>query len=110
MIAIDQDTGLTVTGIKALSCRIKRVLTTKVGSRVKRRALGNRAVERLGKNQSPSEALIVQNLSIEALTNTNNQLEGLTVEQCLASSTSTGFVVKVVGKWQGEPLKMSVNL
>ncbi|HDZ9327792.1 phage baseplate protein [Vibrio anguillarum] len=110
IVGIDQESGLTVTGLTALSCRIKRVLTTQVGSRVKRRALGNRAIERLGKNQSPSEALIVQNLSIEALTNPNNQLTGLTIEQCQATPTARGFVVSVVGKWNGEAIRTSVDV
>ncbi len=110
MIAIDQDTGLTVTGIDALKCRIKRVLTTQVTSRIKRRTFGNRAVDRLGKNQNPAEAMIIQNLSIDALTNEQNGLTGLTISQCQASTTATGFLVAVTGTWQGEPLTTSVSL
>ncbi|MDZ5515892.1 GPW/gp25 family protein [Vibrio fluvialis] len=110
MIAINQDTGLTVTGIDALTCRIKRVLTTQVTSRIKRRTFGNRAVDRLGNNQSPAEAMIIQNLSIEALSDDQNGLAGLAVSQCQAVATATGFAVAVVGTWQGEPLTMSVTL
>ena len=110
MIAIDQDTGLTVTGIDALKCRIKRVLTTQVTSRIKRRTFGNRAVDRLGNNQNPAEAMIIQNLSIDALTNEQNGLTGLTVSQCQAVETATGFAVAVIGSWQGEPLTTSVSL
>ncbi|MDW6016773.1 phage baseplate protein [Vibrio plantisponsor] len=110
MIAIDQDNGLTVTGISALKCRIKRVLTTQVTSRIKRRTFGNRAVDRLGNNQNPAEAMIIQNLSIDALTNEQNGLTGLTVSQCQAVATATGFAVAVVGSWQGEPLTTSVSL
>ncbi|EKO3598875.1 phage baseplate protein [Vibrio metschnikovii] len=110
ILAIDQETGRTLTGLDALSCRIKRVLTTQVGSRVKRRNIGNRAINRLGKNQNPSEALIVQNLSIEALTNANNQLAGLTVEQCQATPTASGFAVSVIGKWNGEAIRTSVTI
>ncbi len=110
MIAIDQDTGLTVTGIDALKCRIKRVLTTQVTSRIKRRTFGNRAVDRLGNNQKPAEAMIIQNLSIDALTNEQNGLIGLTISQCQAVETATGFAVAVVGSWQGEPLTTSVSL
>lgn len=110
MMAIDQDTGFTVYGLDALSCRVKRVLSTKVGSRVKRRAVGNRAIDRLGKNQNPSEALIVQNLSIEALTNTHNQFDGLTIEQCIAKPNGAGFVVSIIGAWKGEPLKLSITV
>ncbi|EKO4003690.1 phage baseplate protein [Vibrio fluvialis] len=110
MIAINQDTGLTVIGIDALTCRIKRVLTTQVTSRIKRRTFGNRAVDRLGKNQSPAEAMIIQNLSIEALTNEQNGLTGLTVSQCQAVATASGFAVAVVGSWQGEQVTTSVPL
>lgn len=110
MIAIDQDTGLTVTGIDALKCRIKRVLTTQVTSRIKRRTFGNRAIDRLGNNQNPAEAMIIQNLSIDALTNEQNGLTGLTVSQCQAVATATGFAVAVVGSWQGAPLTTSVSL
>ncbi|MBY7899931.1 phage baseplate protein [Vibrio fluvialis] len=110
MIAIDQNSGRTVTGIEALKCRVRRVLTTPITSRIKRRTFGNRAIDRLGYNQSPYEAMIVQNLSIEALTNERNQLLGLSVEQCLAMATPTGFSVSIVGQWQGEPLTMSVPL
>lgn len=110
MIAIDQDTGFTVTGIDALKCRIKRVLTTQVTSRIKRRTFGNRAVDRLGNNQNPAEAMIIQNLSIEALTDEQNGLAGLTVSQCQAVTSSTGFAVNVVGAWNGEPLTTSIPL
>ncbi|MBY7667265.1 MULTISPECIES: phage baseplate protein [Vibrio] len=110
MIAINQETGLTVTGLEALGCRVKRVLTTQVGSRIKRRTFGNRAIERLGKNQSPSEGMIVQNLSIAALTDANNQLVGLVIEQCQAIPTARGFLVTVVGKWNGESIRTSVTI
>lgn len=110
MIAINQDTGKTVTGLSALSCRIKRVLTTQVGSRVKRRAFGNRAIDRLGKNQSNAEAMVIQNLSIEALTDEKNGLSGLTIDQCTAAASSAGFVVSIAGAWNGEPLATSIYL
>ncbi|CED71547.1 putative uncharacterized phage protein [Aliivibrio wodanis] len=110
MIGIDQETGRTVYHFDALACRIKRVLTTQLTERVKRRKFGNRALHRLGKNQSPHEALIVQNLSIEALTNCHCQLDGLSVTRCKAIVTNTGFQVQIWAKWKGEQIEVSTNV
>ncbi|MGD8109382.1 phage baseplate protein [Vibrio sp. TRT 17S01] len=110
MISVDPDTGRTVYGLAALACRFKRILTTQVSSRVKRREFGNRAVERIGKNQSPSEAMVIQNLSIEALTNPACGATDYVVTQCQAIAGDTGFLIKVSGDWQGKPFETSVKL
>ena len=110
MIAIDPQTGRTVTGAKALSCRFQKILTTEVSSRVKRRKVGNRAVARLGKNQTPSEAMIVQNLTLEALSNPVNGLTDFKGIRCQATATARGFSVAVSGTWYGEQLTLRAVL
>lgn len=110
IVAVDQDTGRTVYGLDALACRFKRVLTTQMNERVKRRQFGNRALNRLGKNQTPHEAMIVQNLSIEALMNPHCGLPGVVIERCKATATDQGFQVKVWGSWQGQDIELSTNL
>ncbi|WED23076.1 phage baseplate protein [Vibrio sp. JC009] len=110
MIGVDPDTGKTVTGLAALACRFQKILTTQVTSRIKRRGFGNRAVERLGKNQTPNEAMIVQNLSIEALTNPVNGVIDYEVKRCQAVMGTNGFKIRVHGQWQGQPFETSVML
>ncbi|HFQ4959203.1 TPA: phage baseplate protein [Vibrio vulnificus] len=110
MIGIDPQTGLTVSGESALSCRFARVLTTEVSTRVKRRGVGNRAVARLGKQQTPTEAMIVQNLTLEALSKPDNGLTDYQGIRCQATPTDRGFLVKVSGSWRGELLELSASL
>ncbi|PTO77562.1 phage baseplate protein [Vibrio splendidus] len=107
MIGIDPKTGKTVTGASALNCRFAKVLTTEVSSRIKRRGVGNRAVSRLGKQQTPTESMIVQNLTLEALSNPLNGLTDYQGIQCQAIPHLNGFRVKVSGTWRGEPLQLS---
>ncbi|CAG9001773.1 MAG: hypothetical protein CENE_03800 [Candidatus Celerinatantimonas neptuna] len=107
MIGIDPKTGKTVTGYDALQCRFARILTTPVTSRVKRRAIGNWAVERVGQIQSPAEAMIVQNLTLEALANEANGLTEFKAMHCTATQGSKGFLVTVEGIWQGDSLTLS---
>lgn len=110
MIGIDQETGKTVYNLDALRCRIKRVLTTQLTERVKRRKIGNRALSRLGRNQTPYEALIVQNLSIEALTNPHSHIKDVVIVRCKATPNSNGFRVQVWGSWNGEPFDVSTSV
>ncbi|MEZ8095782.1 phage baseplate protein [Photobacterium swingsii] len=104
MIAIDPHTGLELTGVAALSRRFERVLTTPVISRVKRRGVGNRALSFLGKMQNPSTAMIVQNLTLEAVARPINGLSEFNATRCIAKPSPTGFKVAVHGTWRGEPL------
>ncbi|MFM2477369.1 phage baseplate protein [Celerinatantimonas sp. MCCC 1A17872] len=107
MIGIDPKTGKMVSGYDALQCRFARILTTQVTSRVKRREVGNPAVERLGKNQSPAEAMVVQNLTLAALANEANGLSEFQATSCTATNGSKGFLVTVEGTWQGDALTLS---
>ncbi|MGF1684817.1 phage baseplate protein [Photobacterium minamisatsumaniensis] len=106
MIGIDPQTGRTVNGTAALQCRFERVLTTSITSRAKRRTVGNRAIERLGNIQSPTEAMILQNLTLEALANPANGLTSFTAKLCRAESGKNGFYVRVSGEWNGKPLEL----
>lgn len=110
MLGIDPKTGRTVTGLAALSCRFARILTTPLTSRVKRRQVGNRAVARLGENQSPTEAMIVQNLTLEALANEANGLTAFHATRCQVTRGHNGFRVTVEGEWHGQPLTLSGTL
>ncbi|HIF9272839.1 TPA: phage baseplate protein [Photobacterium damselae] len=110
MIAIDPRTGKTVTGVQALNCRFERALTTQITARVKRRQMGNRAINRLGKMQNPTEAMIIQNLSLEALANPANGLLKFKAKQCLATPYGAGFLVSVKGRWQGKDIELKVGL
>ncbi|MCD9523725.1 phage baseplate protein [Photobacterium carnosum] len=110
MIGIDPKTGETVTGIAALTCRFERILTTQMTSRIKRRQIGNKVIARLGRMQSPTEAMIVQNLSLEALANPANGLIHFQAKQCQAISSDTGFSVRVKGVWRGNDIELQVRL
>ncbi|GEM77187.1 phage baseplate protein [Vibrio sagamiensis] len=107
MMGIDPQSGKAVSGASAINCRFAKVLTTAIHSRVKRRGVGNRAVSRLGKQQTPTEAMIVQNLTLEALSNPLNGLTDYQGIQCRAIPHLNGFRVKVSGTWRGEPLQLS---
>ncbi|WP_158161235.1 phage baseplate protein [Grimontia hollisae] len=110
MIGIHPDTGRMVTGLEALSCRFRKILTTNLTSRVKRRGVGNRALSQLGKNQSPNAALIIQNLTLEALANPANGLQGFKASRCEAVSAENGFRVKVTGHWQSQQVELQGSL
>ncbi|OOF25050.1 phage baseplate protein [Salinivibrio proteolyticus] len=110
MIAIDPNTGRTVTGAQALTCRFRRVLTTEVTSRIKRRGVGNRAISTLGKMQSPNTAMIVQNLTLEALAMPINGLTAFRATRCKATPSESGFHITVEGTWHGKPIKLEGGL
>ncbi|UIP28890.1 phage baseplate protein [Photobacterium sp. TLY01] len=110
MIGIDPKTGRTVTGLQALACRFERILTTQVSSRIKRRGVGNRAIAYLGKLQDPTTAMIVQNLTLEALASPVNGLQSFKASQCRAVPTGKGFRVEVTGHWQGQPFTLKGGL
>ncbi len=106
MIGIDPHTGLEITGMTALSRRFERVLTTPEVSRVKRRGVGNRALNFLGKMQNPSTAMIVQNLTLEAVARPINGLVDFKATRCMAKPSPRGFTVALQGTWHGEPLTL----
>lgn len=110
MIAINPDTGALETGVNALNCRFKKILTTPLTSRIKRRAVGNRALSLLGKLQTPSAAMVVQNLTLEALAEPQNGLTEFKALQCIARATPSGFNVRVQGSWQGKLLEVVGDL
>lgn len=110
MIGIDPHSGFELNDSRLLQRRFERVLTTQVTSRIKRRGFGNRAIERLGKNQSPDEALIIQNLSLEAVALEINGLTEFAATSCKVSQQSDGFLVSMSGDWKGEPLVLTAEL
>lgn len=110
VIGIDPKTGQTVTGLSALSCRFSRILTTPVASRVKRRGVGNRAVARVGRLQSEAEAMIIQNLTLEALANQANGLTDFAATKCQVKQGEQGFTVTVYGRWQGQSIVLKGGL
>lgn len=110
MIGIDPHSGFELSDSRLLQRRFERVLTTQLTSRIKRRGFGNRTIERLGKNQSPDEALIVQNLSLEAVALEVNGLTEFHATHCMVSPQSNGFLVTMKGDWKGEPLVLTAEL
>ncbi|MFV0449794.1 MAG: phage baseplate protein [Vibrio sp.] len=110
MIGIDPHSGFELNDSRLLQRRFERVLTTQVTSRIKRRGFGNRAIERLGKNQSPDEALIIQNLSLEAVALEINGLTEFDATSCVVTSRTNGFLVTMSGSWKGEPLVLKAEL
>ena len=110
MVGIDPHTGKTLTGLAALHRRFERVLTTKITSRVKRRGVGNRAIDYLGKMQNPNTAMIVQNLTLQALAESINGLLEFKASQCIARPTDTGFHIRVYGTWRGENITIKASV
>lgn len=110
MIGIDPHSGFELSDSRLLQRRFERVLTTAVSSRIKRRGFGSRAIERLGKNQTPDEALIIQNLSLEALALEVNGLTEFEATSCTVKNQALGFLVTMSGSWKGQPLVLTVEL
>lgn len=110
MIGIDPHSGFELSDSRLLQRRFERVLTTQVTSRIKRRGFGNRAIERLGKNQSPDEALIVQNLSLEAVALEINGLTQFVATDCIVTPRANGFLVTMKGDWKGETLELIAEI
>lgn len=110
MMAIDPINGRTVFGVAALSCRFRRILTTELSSRIKRRGIGNRALSQLGQMQNPNAALIVQNLTLESLANAANGLTDFKATRCIAIPKKTGFNVVVEGAWGGKKITLKGDI
>lgn len=110
MIGIDPHSGFELSDSRLLQRRFERVLTTQVTSRIKRRGFGNRAIERLGKNQSPDEALVIQNLSFEAVALEVNGLTEFEATNCTVVSRPNGFLITMAGSWKGETLILTVEI
>ncbi|WP_417536393.1 hypothetical protein [Methylophaga sp.] len=110
MIGIDPHSGFELSDSRLLQRRFERVLTTQVTSRIKRRGFGNRAIERLGKNQTPDEALIIQNLSFEAVALEVNGLTEFSATDCIVTSQLNGFLVTMKGDWKGEPIELTAEI
>ena len=110
MIGIDPQTGRTIYGLTALSCRFRKILTTELTSRIKRREIGNRALAQIGQMQNPNSALIVQNLTLEALANSANGLSDFKATRCIASLSKSGFSVSVLGVWIGKEITLKGDI
>lgn len=110
MIGIDPESGAEISGALLLQKRFSRVVTTYVDSRIKNRGFGNRGLMMLGKNQSPNNAMVIQNLTIEALSLPINCLTELEVKQCIASPRDDGFTITIIAAWQGETLTLTSRL
>ena len=110
MMDIDPENGRTLFGLDALSCRLRRILTTELTSRIKRREIGNRALGQLGQMQNPNSALIVQNLTLEALANSANGLTDFKATRCIASPGESGFSVSVSGVWARKEITLKGDI
>ncbi len=110
MMAIDPINGRTVYGVAALSCRFRRILTTELTSRIKRRGIGNRALLQLGQMQNPNAALIVQNLTLESLANPANGLSDFKATRCVAMASDGGFKVVVKGIWRTKEITLKGDI
>lgn len=76
-VGIDRNTGQRLTGWALLSAQITDVLTTDVGSRVKRRKYGCKVPRLLGKPLTPGNAARAQVWIVEAFYNSANPLRAL---------------------------------
>lgn len=106
MIDIHPDTGATITGRELLYHRFKRLVSTQVADRIKRRFFGNPAIDYLGDINNPHTENIIQNLTFKALSEPANGLTDFKATACSVDRTSTGFVINVSGVWNGESLQL----
>lgn len=102
MRGIDRRTGKALTGWPLFVSHAGDVLTTQIGSREKRRDYGSRCPELRGKNNGPTNQVLVQAYVAEAFADPNNGLsDRFTVTRIDVTQTVSGFLVKITGIYRG---------
>lgn len=111
-VGIDRKTGKTLTGWPLLAAQISDVLSTDVGSRVKRRKYGCKLPRLLGKQLTPGNAARGQVWVVEAFYNSANPLKPLCKLHSVELATNTnGFIVHLDVEANGvrNVLPVSIN-
>jgi len=110
MIGIDRNTGRTLTGWEQFISRVQQVMSTRIGSREKRRAFGSRVPETLAKNMSEQQLMLAQSYAIDAFYSAMNGISDYQPTRCIASRHASGIVLQFEGNWHGQPREFKVSV
>lgn len=109
MIGMDRRTGRTISGLTQLASRMQQVMTTVVGSRVRRRQFGGDVPAALAQIVSPGMILTTKAAMFDALA-TNPSVADFTAKNIQFQATETGLIAYVSGSWNGSDVNVPVPL
>lgn len=106
MLGIDRRTGKTITGFEQFVSRMTQVLTTRIGSREKRRGFGAKLPSLLSKATTDQLLTLAQTYAIEACH--NPAVADFAPSQVVASRTTDGIKLQFYGTWNGDSVSFGI--
>lgn len=101
MIGIDPNTGKAVSGVVQAGERLKKAITTLIGTREKRRAVGGEVIT-LYKLTNNKNRMILINRIYRLVKKPANDLLDIHVSNVDVKIINAGFRIKVSYLWKGE--------
>ncbi len=108
MIGIDRNTGKTLTGFDQFVSRVTQIMTTRVAGREKRRTVGSRVPETLGKSMSNELLMLAQSFAIQAFYKPINGIDDYKPSRCVAQRHGSGMKLYFDGLWLGQRREFEV--
>ena len=102
MIGIDRKTGKMITGFEQFVSRLTQVMTTRIGSREKRRKFGSRLPDLLSRSTSDHLLALAQTYAMEAFYNAENGIQDFTPTRIVATRRQDGITLQFAGTWNDE--------
>lgn len=110
MVGIDRNTGRTITAWDQLVSRVTQVMTTRIGTREKRRTFGSRVPDTLGRSMSDKLLVLAQSYALAAFYEPINGINDFTPTRCVATRGGAGIILQIHGLWNGEERVMEVGV
>lgn len=110
MIGIDRRSGRTLSDWAQFQSRLQQVMSTRIGSREKRRDFGSRVPEVLAKNMSEQQLMLAQSYAIDAFYHPINGISDFQPARCLARRGQSGMILQLQGEWRGLVKNVEVTL
>ncbi len=104
-------TGKTISGFEQFKMRFARMITTPLATRFRHRLCGSKVRQYADKNAGDTMLVTIQAEVIRSVSDKNNQMnDEFSIEQCLASRTSTGVLLTISGTYHGTVVKFEVPM
>lgn len=101
MNGIDPDTGLSVSGSAQAAQRLKRAISTQIGTRPKRRKVGGEVRKQNGTASEEGRMIIINRIH-RVIANPHNQLADIKNPIVQAAIAGAGYRVRVIYDYYGE--------
>tara|TARA_Y100000588_G_scaffold332027_1_gene370012 strand:+ start:231 stop:554 length:324 start_codon:yes stop_codon:yes gene_type:complete len=101
MNGIDPNTGLSVSDSKQAAQRLKRALTTQIGSRPKRRKVGGEVRKHHGIASEEGRMIIINRIH-RVIANPHNHLADIKNPIVQAAIAGAGYRIRVIYDYNGE--------